>query len=353
MKRSFVLSAGAALVAVVIAVQLWRTLRVEQARNAALAARIDALEAAPPVGSVAASEPTPGTRHAGTQVAQGGEPAVSEERGPVGAHSGASAVSPQAGPVSKSTSGVAANAPSGSSSEAARPTLQPVFTAQAGEMAMAMMRQMLIQQYPDLEQELGLTRAEADQFMNLLIRQQEQMGNESMAMFMGGGQQGTADMQALQTRMVEMELASAAEQAAMLGSRYPRWEEYQGVAAARTEVSQLRVALTAGGRPLSDAQAAALVTAFATEEARIQREERAWMASPAAIESSNMMAEQVQRAGAAREQMLSVAAGILTPDQQELYRRQVQQQLEMLRATMGMLGGLASPGQGPAPAGPY
>lgn len=325
MKKPLLIGVGATLAMIVVAVQMWQSLRAEREQNEALESRVATLEAAALMPVVSATEPQ----------------STAEGSASGGVSAGAAVPAPR---VPAAGQPAAAQAAPGS-----------LVTPQTADFALAMMRQMLLQQYPDLEQELGLTRAEADQFMQLLIRQQEQMGTESMAMFMGGGQQGAVDMQQMQRRMVEMEQTSEAEQEAMLGSRYPRWEEYQGVAAARTQVSQLRTALNAGGSPLSDAQAAALVTAFATEETRIQRDERQWMTSRAALESPNMMVEQVQRVGASRQQLVDAAAGVLNPEQLDLYRRQVEQQIAVLGATMGMLESMTVPGQGQpaAPTGPY
>lgn len=199
-----------------------------------------------------------------------------------------------------------------------------------------MLRSVMSQMYPDLAAELGLTDEEARKLLDLVVEQQLDLTSESVAMMTAGTD--PAAMQATQRKMVEKQEAHERELSALLGSKYPKWEEYQGTAAARQQVAQLRGTLAAGGNPLSEAQEKSLVAAFAKEQSRVAREQREWMASSAALSSSNVMQDSLNQALEGQRRLLDVAAPILDATQLAQFRRQVDQQASMLGAVMGMMG---------------
>lgn len=313
--RGVVIGLGIATVAVVtLVVRLWPEVDRQRDANDELLARVAALESAQEA------------------VAPAGEPvrdAVSE--------------APAAAPAAAETRAAAAlEKSSPSAANAARPAMAGVLEAmqspQGQDFTRTMMRSLASQMYPDLAAELDLTDEEAEKLIDLLVKQQVDLSAESMAM-MTGGAGDPAAMQAAQRKLVEKQEAQERELTAMLGSKYPKWEEYQGTAAARQQVVQLRGVLAGAGNPLSEAQEKSLVAAFAKEQSRIAREQREWMASPAALASSNMMQESLKQAVEGQRRLLDIAAPILDAAQLAQFRRQVDQQASMMNAMMGVMSG--------------
>jgi hypothetical protein len=220
--------------------------------------------------------------------------------------------------------------------------LEAMQSPQGRELTRNMMRSVMSQMYPDIATELDLTAEETGRLFDLLVKQQEELSADSMGLLTGGG--NPAAMQDIQRRIVEKERAHEQELSAMLGSKYAKWEQYQSTAAARQQVSQLRTTLAASGNPLSEAQEKSLVAAFAREQGRIEREEREWMRSSAALSSPNMLQESVKRQVDGMRRQVELAAPILDASQLSQFRRQVDQQASMVGAMLGMMGG-----QGAAP----
>ncbi len=216
--------------------------------------------------------------------------------------------------------------------------LEAAASAEGQDATRAIMRGMMAQMYPDIEQELNLTPQEKEKFFDLLAKQ----GVSSADLMLGGGQDPAATRE-LQRKLVESRRTQEAELATLLGSKYPKWEEYQSTAAARQQVDQLRRTLSASGNPLSEAQSTQLISAFAAEQKRSDKETRDWSTSSAAVNSPNLLQEEMQRMSETRNRLVDVAAPLLNSSQLDLYRRQVEQQAAMLRATMGLMGGGARP----------
>jgi hypothetical protein len=313
MKKLVLMLAAAVIAAAVVATNLWLDLRAEHTKAAALAARVAAAESARlSQSSTPPSLPMPVDTAPNPQTIAA--PAVA-------------AVPP---------------APQQSAAETAKSpmksVLEAMITAEGQDATRIMMRGVMAQMYPDIEQDLGLTPQEKQQLFDLLAME----GQDSAALMLGGGQDPAATRE-MQRKLVEAQRVQEAKLAALLGSKYPKWEEYQSTVAARQQVDQLRRTLGASGNPLNDAQANQLIAAFAAEQRRSSKETRAWSTSAAAINSPNMMQESMQRSVETQGRLVDVAAPILDSAQLERYRRQVEQQTSMLRATMGMLGAGGKP----------
>lgn len=319
--RGLVIALGIATVAVVtLAVRLWPEVGRQREANAALLARVTALESAQVAGAAAAVP----------QSDAGALPPL------------ATATPGVATPATTSARASAGQDQTSPAAQAARPPMADVLEAMQGpggqDFTRTMLRSAMTQMYPDLAAELGLTDEEAGKLLDLMVKQQLDLTAESVAMITGGTDD-PANMQATQRKLVEKQEAHERELAALLGGKYAKWEEYQGTAAARQQVAQLRGTLAAGGNPLSDAQEKSLVAAFAKEQSRVTREQREWMASSAALDSSNIMQESLKQALEGQRRLLDVAAPILDATQLAQFRRQVDQQASMLGAMMGMMGG--------------
>lgn len=221
-------------------------------------------------------------------------------------------------------------------------------TPQGQEFAQTMMRGVMGQMYPDIAEKMGMSQQEADALFDLLLRQQQEIATDSIGLLTGSVQDPAARRE-IQRNLVEKQRAQEAELAAHLGARHGQWEDYQATAAARQQVNELRTAL-AGSDPLGDEQYDKLVAAFATETRRATEEVREWTYSAAAVDSPNMMQETMQRTVAAQRNLLEVARPHLNATQNAHYQRQMEQQMGMLQAVMGMMGGQGAPGAGQPPA---
>jgi hypothetical protein len=294
---------------------LWWDLREQRRLGGELAGRVAALESAPAVVAPASQGAVP--EPAGAVV-------VPQQAPTAGAATG-SALRPSTPPVQQSGQAPAAA------------MLEAMGTAEGQEFTRSMMRAMMAQMYPDVAEEVGLTAAETDKLFALISGQQGTLTADSMALMTGPADAATR--RELQRKVVEGQRAQERELQALLGSRYPKWEDYQGTATARQQVNQLRSTLAASGNPLSDAQADSLVTAFAAQQSRFAKEQREWANSAAAIDSPDMMQETMQRTLKEQRKLLDLAVPHLDSSQLAQFRRQVEQQERVLEATMGIMGG--------------
>lgn len=319
LKKLVAVLAATVLVTSIVAAYLWLELRTEREQNRELAARVAALESA--------------------QLAQASMPRPLEPLAPpVAAVTGPQAAAGQTVPASAAEPAAREQPDRRGANPLIAGLREAVSSPEGREFARSMMRGMLPRQYPDLARELDLTQQEAEQFFDLLAKHQDALGVDSMGL-LAGGVQDPAARQEMQRRLVEKQQANEAELAAMLGSRYPKWQEYQSTAVARREVNELRAALSSSN-PLSEAQSKALITALAAEQARIQQEERNWAAS-AGRDSANMIEEQLQRVTEGNRRLFDVAAAHLDSVQLDLYRRQRE---EVTNMALGMMRAIGAPG---------
>ena len=208
------------------------------------------------------------------------------------------------------------------------------------EMTRTMLRSVIAQQYPDLGKELGLTPEQANELMETLTRQMVDQSSESMGLLTGNGD--PAAMRELQRKTQEMQKANEAELQALLGSKYPKFQEYQGNQAARQQVSQLQNALGTGGiTALTDSQRQGLITALGAEQRRINDDNRnALMANQGRPGGSqNYLDQQLQQAADSSRRLVDAASGHLNSQQLDAYRKMLDQQLEMARGVMKAFGG--------------
>lgn len=175
--------------------------------------------------------------------------------------------------------------------EAAR---QLQSSAPGQEMLRAMARQMLEQMYPDLAKEMNVSLEVASKVLDLLATRIRIAG--------------LPDPQPSGPR----NLSSEGELAALLGSSYPKWNEYERKVQEHLMQDQVRAAISASGdAPLTDAQFQELNTALKAEEQLIGQDTAV---SPA------------QRQLDANRRRIEVAAKYLSPQQLEGYKQHLQQQ---------------------------
>lgn len=300
--------------AAVVAAVLWRDLRVEQQRHAVLQARVAALE----TGSI-------------------GLPAAA-----VVVPSATSAPAPAAPQPAPGSPAVAPTTPAAGSLAAA---VQEMINTPGGqEFQRVMLRQSLAAQYPDLQKELGLSPAQADRLLDLLVKQRVDIESER-ARIARDGSLDRAAREAQGRRLAEKEQAYQREIATLLGDKNEAWNEYQSASSGRQRqrwerqgVEELRSAISTASNPLSPAMFDPLVKALDGEQKKIDQELRGVSA-----------AGQVQRIEQDQQRLMNVASAYLNADQMQRYRRHLDGRAQMMRAMIGMIE-QSGTAQAPAPA---
>jgi hypothetical protein len=204
---------------------------------------------------------------------------------------------------------------------------QQFATPEGRELLYAQLRLAIPEQYPGLGRELGLSPAELEKLYDILARQQSNLTADTMTTT-GDQPQDAAARQERQRKRAEMRQASEAELKATLGSKHAQWQEYQKTLPLRQQVSQLQASLGSGNNALSDSQARPLVTALAAEQARIREEQRL---APAPANRQGFQETQRLRRAEESRRLLDVAAGHLTTQQLDGYRRMLEQEESLNR----------------------
>jgi hypothetical protein len=297
-KLSLILGA-ALLVISIIAAQLWLELRAEREQGRQLLAHAPVQEPAP--------------------AAPVADPPLAESVAPM--------------PAAPAQSGTRETSPAGEANQVVAGLQETMNTPQGREFVRTMMVTMLHQEYPDLAKALNLSQAEADKLIDLLAGQRAELGMEAGLRL--AGTQDPAARQEQARQLAEKEQAIEAEVAALLGDRYPKWQEYERTAATRRRAqsasqqkNQLRAAIGSRNNPLSDAQFEPLAAALAVEQQRIDQDSRGLS-----------MQQQLQRITEDQRRLADVATVYLNAEQLERYKRHLQQQAQMARAVAGMVDG--------------
>jgi hypothetical protein len=225
---------------------------------------------------------------------------------------------------------------------------QMLGTPEGQEMLRAQLRAMLPMQFPDIGKELGLTPAETEKLLDMLVKHQLSLTGDALNMLGDNGSQDPAAMQATQRKMQEQQRTNQTELAELLGNKMPKYEEYQRTLPLRQQVTRLQTALGTGNNALSDSQSRQLLAALAAEQAQIQLDRRnaprvQQQAPPnpqAAIEM------QLERAVEDSRRMVNAARSHLNPQQLDQYRQMLEQQQNLQRTMM------RSMGNQPVPAAP-
>jgi len=313
MKKLVVILAAALLATGIVTAQLWLQLRDARAQDATLQARVTALEAtqlaASRLSGLPASAPVPEATPADLKTTDAPRPERTAER----------------------------------TAAAIKGIRELISSPDAQEMRRTRLRMALPQRYPDLGKELRLSPEEENKLFDLLASQQS--GQVSDLLNAAGG--GTT-AQEMQSKAQEKRQANDAELSAMLGSKYPQWQNYQETLPTRQQVNQLQAMLGSGSNSLSDAQAKPLITALAAEKARISQES----ANSPASNPQEFMAQREQRTADSNRRLLAVAATQLNTEQLNDYKRMLDQEqntARMLGSFMGRQGRAA--GQAGAAAG--
>jgi hypothetical protein len=194
--------------------------------------------------------------------------------------------------------------------------------------------------YPGLAKELNLSPDEEKKLLDLLAKQQS-----AQAMTMLGAVGG--DPNETRRKAEEQRRAVDGEIAAMLGGKYPQYQEYERTLPTRQQVEQLQSALGPNDR-LSDSQARPLINALSAEQQRIQQEQqsqpRLQLAPGASQQDRMQQIQQMQQRNADNNQRLIAAATpYMNAQQLDAYRKQLE---GGARAGAGGLAGLMGAGAG-------
>lgn len=304
MNRLFAGLAMALLMVAVVGVYLWLEVGEQREGNAALEARITALESARgganprQMAQDAALPPAP----ADATVAG---PAPAGAGGPRGAASGERAL---------------------------LASVREMLASEEGRDLVASFGAMALQrQYPDLEKAVGLTPEEADKLLNILAR--HRVDEADPALRRARGPSDPAERERLMREQQERMRANEEELMALLGDRYPKWQEYDRGSQqrlqetyAREAQARLRDAISSRDNPMSDTTFQAFVAAVDAEERRFNQEKP--IRSPR---------QQVDQMPEMHQRMTQAASAHLDAAQLERYRRHLAEQETMMRGAVAML----------------
>lgn len=173
-------------------------------------------------------------------------------------------------------------------------------------------RQRLEASLPDLDQVLNLTTTEKNELLDLLATQQVR-GMTTQTPEHESAQESEARQQSAYD-------AQVAELQALLGSKYPKWQDYRETVTVRMEGRDLRTALNAAGVPLSPAQERTLVDALVEEQSRINQ----------TVRTSRGVT--ISRTPENRQQLLSAASRYLSAQQLDEYRALLERRAAMMDA---------------------
>jgi hypothetical protein len=203
---------------------------------------------------------------------------------------------------------------------------------------LAQIRTNIARNYPGLAEELGLSPAETDQLFDVLAQNELNITSNN-SMFMASVNDPAA-LQDMSRTLQEQSRQGEEAIAATLGSaRYAQWQQYQQNQMARSQASSLNTMLAQAGQPLSKDQLKSLTTALGAETQR-QREETIALTRGLNLQDPAQMAQAREASRKAQEganqRVLAAAASVVSAQQLELIRAQMEQQQTMTRAMMRM-----------------
>lgn len=183
-------------------------------------------------------------------------------------------------------------------------------------------RTMLPMLYPEMGKWLELTRDEESRLLDLLARQEIELSD--ITLNPANRNNPEAQQQAARESAARQQ-AHDADVAALLGDKYPQFQEYKQARGVYQQVSQLQGMLGSSTDGLPDAQAKSLASALAAEQRRISQE-RLNVAPPTPANAQDFINQRVQQQRETSRRLLQVAAAQLNPQQLASYQQLVQQQ---------------------------
>jgi hypothetical protein len=198
-------------------------------------------------------------------------------------------------------------------------------TPERQELAHARIRAQMPIQYPELGKVLSLTQEKVNQLFDLLAKQEA----EKMHDFNSRPNGEEKSIQEFGRRLQEEE----AQLMSLLGVKYPEWQQYKRELPTRKEIRDLNAVLDSAGIPMSEAQAASLMSVITGVQKQIDQESLA-SASQGTQQPlpSRYNPERTRR-------LLESASSSLTPQQLEAYQQMLERQKGRSMFSRGTGGG--------------
>jgi hypothetical protein len=317
MKTLASICACIALITGIVSVSLWRELRTERQANKELRTQFNAARlpsSAPAIAAPVAANVAP----TATATAAVEAPVCKSDSPP------------------KPTQTAAANSLQNSLNMQNELMKDPEYR----KLRLAQTRLSIERNYSGLAEELGLSDKEADKLFDLLAEHQIATSAELQLLAANGNQ----DQAALEERSRRQQaLRREQEEAlrAMLGGKYPQYQDYQQTLPARQRVTSMGSQLAQAGLPLSVAQTKSLTTAMVAEQQRQMQEART---TPPTVPvnptdpdaRAKMMEEMFKRSEDNNRRLVEAAAPHMNAAQLAAYRSQIEQQAAMNRISLKM-----------------
>lgn len=179
--------------------------------------------------------------------------------------------------------------------------------------------------YPDLGRSLGISEAEAQQFLQLLARQRTSTSQAIRSAVAGG--QSPREVEQLMRRKV---VADEAEQAAALGGRYPLWIEEQDKGSAQIQAKRM-VQLASAGIVLDAQERSRLEGEMSAAIAEVSREFRNRPSGTAANRAGIHPSMYPEQRLEVNRRVVDIAKKVLSGDKLEQFRLALSQEVETLR----------------------
>jgi hypothetical protein len=322
MKTSVLVLGAATLISTIVSAHLWQTLRHERAQSAALQARVADLEE-----RLIAAVAVPSFQSARTPP----EPILEPESIPP---------PPPGSNVARATlrnepAGDRPLMPDGEMPRRFRESREEQLRMLKDPEYRALMRDQqklaLQQAYADLDLFLALTPEETERLLDVLaeqaLRSMEQ--RPTMAEW-NDGPPSEADLREWQRKMEEQRRQNEAELAAVLGTKYRDWQEYQQNGWSRSQVARLRQTLSLTNEPLRQDQIKPLAEAIAREQRDLFAARAAPSRRPMQDPQTRMRLseEMLERTAQTHQRIRDAVSGILSPAQLEQLQRQQEQELK-------------------------
>jgi CRP-like cAMP-binding protein len=217
-----------------------------------------------------------------------------------------------------------------------------MFTDPESKKAMRGQQSMVVRMmYGDLAKELGLSREEANQLMELLTERQMSMATRGMELMGGDG----ADPKKVEASRKEIEQSRADYDAQINGllgeARAEKFAEYERTVGDRMQMQQYQQAFTAAGVPLQDTQRDSLIAIMKEErmkmpESPFQPGNQNAAAQIKAMQTGEGLDQAMRQMEEFNARVLPRARVLLSPEQANTFEAAQKQQLEMMQLGLKM-----------------
>jgi hypothetical protein len=185
------------------------------------------------------------------------------------------------------------------------------------------LRRMQEELYPDVDQAMGLTTAEKEKLLELLTEQRVKSTGRLIT--------APESAQEREAREWRQRQAEDAEVQALLGSKYPKWQDYRETAPAWQQRRDLRTVLNASDIPLTPTQDQALINALSAEQRSINQTRNS-------ISQDSAIGLPGRYTPENRQRMLDAAAPHLSPQQLDGYKGLLERKATAEQAALEMAG---------------